>query len=73
MFTEGETVTHKAGGPTMVIATLCRDGNDVSYNCTWFAGTDLKRANFSGGELVRVMQDRAGAIETGYDPLGDYR
>lgn len=75
MFKEGETVRHKTGGPEMAVALICRDGSDVSYNCSWFDGDVRKIETFSAGELVRVQSNPIASNDDGesYDPLAGYR
>jgi uncharacterized protein YodC (DUF2158 family) len=50
MFKEGDIVRHRAGGPRMVVAELCRF-DSIKYECTWFVGGDRRSERFSEGEI----------------------
>jgi uncharacterized protein YodC (DUF2158 family) len=49
-FEKGQQVQLVSGGPAMVVNTIYEPDSsekDVFYSCKWFAGANVKSANFS--------------------------
>lgn len=50
-FNVGDTVCHKAGGPTMAVHST-PTSKPGFYLCQWFAGKKLDRGSFREEELI---------------------
>jgi uncharacterized protein YodC (DUF2158 family) len=53
-FKPGDTVEHKAGGPTMIVVdVIIRGGKPHVVVCEWTEGTTLKRDRFAGSAIEK--------------------
>jgi uncharacterized protein YodC (DUF2158 family) len=55
----GDTVRLKSGGPIMTVGGAEMGG---AYECSWFAGSDLKRGTFYAEQLDPVEMDEQGPV-----------
>ena len=54
IFSPGDVVRLKSGGPPMTVNTL-RNGGDAIVPCEWFAGDILRRDEFDSCNLLHYQ------------------